>query len=191
MAVCSYTKQVTDRYKWNGFTSNFLQIPSTEHGHHGNVMCNLICFSSGNIFSTLRGLLFEWTLLKDTTARNQKLEPDEILTYGSGNMHNGRIREYEPILSGCARPLTLCVALVGDVPISCGECMSHLSCISQLVSDCHDVLQSVVICRVCVCGHVTQAVWYRMVHLCYGTHPLLLWCSGWCIVCCVQVCSVC
>ena len=35
--------------------------------------------------------MFEWSLLKDTTARNQKLEPEEILTYGNGNVHDDRV----------------------------------------------------------------------------------------------------
>ena len=35
----------------------------------------------GNIFSTLRGIRFEWSLSKDTSAKNQKLEPEDILTY--------------------------------------------------------------------------------------------------------------
>ena len=70
----------------------------------------------------------------------------------------------------------MCLALVGDVTISCGECMSHLSCIPQLVSDCHDVLHSVVICRVCVCVVMLHApcgaVWCTSatvhIHCCCG-----------------------
>ena len=50
-------------------------------------MCNIICFSSRQHLQHSPSHLFEWTLLKDTTARKQKLEPDKILTYGSGNVH--------------------------------------------------------------------------------------------------------
>ena len=39
----------------------------------------------GNIFSTVRGLMFEWTLLEDTVAINQKLEPEAILRYSNSN----------------------------------------------------------------------------------------------------------
>lgn len=55
--------------------------------------------------------MFEWTLLKDTTARNQKLEPEEILTYvyESGSVLDDRagiIWSVIGVLSRCARPLT-------------------------------------------------------------------------------------
>ena len=36
---------------------------------------------SGNMFSTVRGHVFEWTLLRDDEAIHQQLDPDSILTF--------------------------------------------------------------------------------------------------------------
>ena len=35
----------------------------------------------GNMFSTVRSYIFEWTLLKDEEAKDQTLEPDAILNF--------------------------------------------------------------------------------------------------------------
>ena len=78
-----------------------------------------------------------------------------------------------PILSGCARLLTQCVALVEDVTISCGECLVCPVSLSL----------SVVMCSIlwsCYSSCVVQ----------YGA-PLLLYTSTAVVVCCVVYCVVC
>ena len=50
--------------------------------------------------------------MKDTTARNQKLEPEEILTYESWSVLDGRagiVWSVIGVLSRSARPLTALV----------------------------------------------------------------------------------
>ena len=40
-----------------------------------------LAHSPGNMFSTVRGHVFEWSLLKDSEAKHQTLEPDAILHF--------------------------------------------------------------------------------------------------------------
>ena len=48
------------------------------------VVCVCVCvcvMSIGNMFSTVRGHVFRWTLLRDEEAVNQELDPDAILEF--------------------------------------------------------------------------------------------------------------